>query len=92
MGVVNKAIAGGMVSAVNGQWYEGGQFMPDHGKFCGKGRNRVSMDEFSVVEAMVAAQGKSLSYNSATGDFVVKFPTGNIMYRSRSLGTIKKAF
>ena len=29
------APAGGHVSPVNGQWYDGGQFMPDHGLFCG---------------------------------------------------------
>lgn len=30
-----QAPAGGHVSPVNGQFYEGGQFMPDHGLFCG---------------------------------------------------------
>jgi hypothetical protein len=35
-----KAPKGGMVSAVNGQWYNGGEFMPDRGLFCGKAGQR----------------------------------------------------
>jgi hypothetical protein len=31
-----KAPKGGLVSRVNGQFYEGGEFIPDHGLFCGK--------------------------------------------------------
>jgi hypothetical protein len=31
-----KAPKGGIVSPVNGQFYEGGEFVPDHGLFCGK--------------------------------------------------------
>ncbi|HVL13590.1 MAG TPA: hypothetical protein VM529_13565 [Gemmata sp.] len=31
-----KAPAGGLVSAVNGQFYEGGQFVPEHGLYCGR--------------------------------------------------------
>ena len=31
-----KAPTGGIVSAVNGQFYAGGQFTPEHGLFCGK--------------------------------------------------------
>jgi hypothetical protein len=32
---ISKAPSGGMASKVNGQWYEGGEFMPLHGLFCG---------------------------------------------------------
>lgn len=31
-----KAPAGGLVSPVNGQFYNGGEFIPDTGLFCGK--------------------------------------------------------
>lgn len=31
-----KAPKGGLTSRVNGQRYEGGEFMPEHGLFCGK--------------------------------------------------------
>ncbi len=31
-----KAPAGGMTSKVNGQFYDGGEFMPVSGLFCGK--------------------------------------------------------
>jgi hypothetical protein len=90
--MTNKAPAGGMASAVNGQWYEGGEFMPDHGKCCGKGRNRITVVEFEAVAAKVAAAGKVLVYNDATGEFAVKYTTGNILYRARSLATIAKCF
>lgn len=33
---MNKAPKGGLTSAVNGQFYDGGEFMPEHGLFCGK--------------------------------------------------------
>lgn len=42
-----KAPTGGAVSHVNGQFYEGGEFMPVHGKFCGKGRNRIAESELA---------------------------------------------
>lgn len=35
MKFTTQAPIGGRVSPVNGQFYVGGQFMPDHGLFCG---------------------------------------------------------
>ena len=32
----SQAPKGGMTSQINGQWYDGGEFMPVHGLFCGK--------------------------------------------------------
>lgn len=89
---MNKAPAGGMASQVNGQWYEGGEFMPVHGLFCGKDKNRVTMQEFERVKEAVAAAGKILRYDEKTGDFIVAFLTGNIAFRARNLGTISKCF
>jgi hypothetical protein len=43
-----KAPAGGLVSVVNGQFYEGGQFTPDSGLYCGR-----------AAVAVVAAAGVS---------------------------------
>jgi hypothetical protein len=41
MNATSKAPKGGLTSQVNGQFYEGGQFVPDHGLFCGaKGAKR----------------------------------------------------
>jgi hypothetical protein len=34
--MTNNAPAGGMVSKVNGQFYEGGEFMPTNGLYCGR--------------------------------------------------------
>lgn len=92
MAVTSKAPAGGMTSAVNGQRYEGGEFMPDHGKFCGRGRNRVSMARFVEVAAIVAAAGKVLIFEESTGDFRVMYPSGNGMFRARNLETLAKCF
>ena len=43
------------MSPVNGQFYNGGEFIPDTGAYCGKGKNKVSRDEFARVAAAVAA-------------------------------------
>jgi hypothetical protein len=92
MAQAGKAPAGGMVSAVNGQWYNGGEFTPDHGKFCGKGKHRVSLARFAEVAACVQAAGKVLSYREESQEFVVKYPTGNVMMRARGLDTIARCF
>lgn len=87
-----RAPVGGTVSAVNGWRYEGGQFTPDHGKFCGKGKNRVSVARFDAVKAAVATAGKVLEYQESTGDFLVKWTTGNVMLHARNLETIARCF
>jgi hypothetical protein len=46
MNVIMKAPAGGIVSRVNGQFYNGGEFIPDTGVYCGKsGAKRRKMVE-----------------------------------------------
>jgi hypothetical protein len=92
MNVANRAPAGGLTSAVNGQRYEGGEFTPDHGKFCGKGKNRVGFAAFEAVAARVAAAGKVLSYDEAHGRFLVKYPTGNVMMGAANLATLARCF
>lgn len=44
-----KAMAGGQVSLVNGVEYKGGEFMPEHGEFCGRGKNRVSAAKLAEI-------------------------------------------
>jgi hypothetical protein len=90
--MTNRAPTGGITSAVNGQFYEGGQFSPEHGLFCGKGKNRVTKAEFDRVSSLVSAAGKTLEYREETGEFVVLYVGGNIMFRARSLATLAKAF
>jgi hypothetical protein len=90
--MTNKAPTGGMTSAVNGQFYEGGEFMPDHGHYCGRGKNRVTRVAFDVVAEMVRADGKELVYDERYGEFRVLYQTGNVMYRARALATIAKCF
>jgi hypothetical protein len=80
------------VSAVNGQFYHGGEFTPDHGKYCGRGKNRVTESQFAAVAAKVAAAGKVLEVSEQTGEFVVKSLTGNGLFRAASLKTIAKCF
>lgn len=84
--------AGGTVSPVNGQFYNGGEFIPDTGAYCGKGKNKVSRDEFARVAAAVAATGRRLEYRESTGEFVVFMPTGNVYVRAARLATIARAF
>lgn len=51
---MNKAPIGGTASVVNGQWYEGGEFMPEHGLFCGRGKNRIAASQVELVNATSA--------------------------------------
>jgi hypothetical protein len=45
-----KAPKGGIVSQVNGQFYPGGEFVPDHGLFCGKkGAKRTAKREKAIT-------------------------------------------
>jgi hypothetical protein len=90
--MVGKAPAGGMTSAVNGNWYEGGQFTPDHGKCCGKGKNRVTAARFDQVRALVEADGKVLVYDEKWGDFRVKWQTDLVVLHAANLETIARCF
>ena len=46
-----KAPTGGITSAVNGQFYEGGQFTPEHGMFCGRAgaKRKVRVEKAATV-------------------------------------------
>lgn len=90
--MTSKAPTGGTTSPINGQFYDGGQFIPDHGAYCGKGKNRVTREEFNRVAALVESTGNTLEYRETTGEFVVVIPGGNLMYRARTLSTIAKAY
>lgn len=48
---MNRAPEGGMVSAVNGQRYEGGEFMPEHGLYCGLGGARIRKTELEAIKS-----------------------------------------
>ncbi len=91
-----KAPKGGMVSAVNGQFYEGGEFVPDHGKYCGKGSNRVTKDRLAEVAARMALaplyQTCTLRFSEINDRFEIVYPGGNIMMGSKNLGTLAKLF
>ena len=84
-----KAPKGGQVSVVNGQFYEGGEFMPDHGRFCGKGKYKVTAADFDAMAAhIMAARGWTLRYNEAKDVFQAVLATGNVMSSARSLRTL----
>lgn len=91
MNATNKAPAGGMTSVVNGSFYNGGEFMPDHGKFCGKGKNSVTKADFDSVAELAKRGDRELVFNATTGLFVVKYPGGNIMMSAKSLRAIEKS-
>lgn len=58
-----QAPAGGMTSKVNGQWYEGGEFMPVHGLFCGKsGAKRAAKWEQAKTSGIAVDLGGSQMY------------------------------
>ena len=46
----SKAPAGGLISTTNGQFYTGGQFMPNTGAFCGKSgqKRKAKWESFSA--------------------------------------------
>lgn len=47
-----RAPAGGTISIINDKHYEGGQFVPEHGLFCGKaGAKRKSLWERAGAKA-----------------------------------------
>lgn len=85
----NKAPQGGMTSAVNGQWYEGGEFMPIHGQFCGKGRNKVTAERFAEVAAAAAAKGYELFWNETAETFQLR-KNGNGYFSAKKLSSLAK--
>ena len=83
-----KAPVGGIVSHVNGQFYDGGQFLPDHGKFCGKGKNRVALAEFDSIAELARTKGYTLAYREQFDNFALSLPSGLIMHTAKSLKTL----
>lgn len=59
---MSKAPAGGMASNVNGNWYEGGQFMPEHGLFCGKKgpARKAKWDKFEARGRTITLAGSNI--------------------------------
>ena len=56
-----RAPVGGCVSRVNGEFYNGGEFMPDHGLFCGKaGAKRKQVWDKYGDDRKVNCGGQSL--------------------------------
>ncbi len=86
---MNKAPVGGMVSVVNGQRYEGGEFMPVTGLFCGKGKNKVSAAAFEAAKVALALKGKGLVYDEQFAHFAVLAPGGNKLATAANLNTLK---
>lgn len=85
-----KAPKGGIVSPVNGQFYEGGEFVPDHGHYCGKGKNRVSQVEFDKVSEDALALNWTLEFNEQFGRFQLVLSGGNVMMSASNLATLAK--
>ena len=60
---MNKAPKGGLVSKVNGQFYNGGEFTPEHGLYCGLGKAKVKNEVVEKVNATLAMDGKRVEWN-----------------------------
>lgn len=86
--MIGKAPAGGIVSHVNGQFYEGGQFTPDHGLLCGKGRNKVTKAEFEAATASFASAGRTLVYVDKYELFRLFDNRGVLMNSSKKVSTL----
>lgn len=85
-----KAPKGGIVSAVNGQFYEGGEFLPDHGKFCGRGRNRIAQATFEDIAArLLDAKGWTLRYVDKFDAFQAFNGDGLVMWTAKSARTFE---
>lgn len=85
-----KAPIGGIVSQVNGQFYNGGEFVPETGLYCGKGKNRVAKPEFDAMAMAAASNGYSLEYNEKFDNFRVLTANGNCYVSARQLKTLKQ--
>ena len=93
-----KAPKGGITSEVNGQWYNGGEFTPDTGLYCGRGKNRVTAARFAEVAAHMTKLGYSLRYSDKHEHFeatrTVRFAdvatTDQIFFTARNLSTFAK--
>lgn len=89
MTATNKAPAGGMTSVVNGQRYEGGEFMPITGMFCGRGKNRVTTARFEEAKELAAAAGYELRWQESFKVFGL-FRNGNRFFAAANLETLAR--
>lgn len=59
--ILLQAPKGGAESRVNGQWYEGGQFMPETGEFCGARKQAKrfakSLQKYKNISEVVVSRG-----------------------------------
>lgn len=57
--MTHQAPAGGIVSSVNGQFYKGGEFTPEHGLFCGKkgAARKTKWEKFAAIGRTVDLGG-----------------------------------
>lgn len=90
-----KAPKGGMVSAVNGQFYEGGEFLPDHGRCCGQGKNAVTRTVFDGIAERAALRGWKLIFSETYGDFRLVLADGHrlagqVMFTAANVKTLAK--
>lgn len=68
MNAPNKAPTGGITSPVNGQRYEGGQFTPYHGLYCGKiGAKRRNRAEAASRRGRLWELGSTTMFELFTG-------------------------
>ena len=85
-----KAPSGGLVSEVNGQFYEGGQFTPDTGLYCGRGKNRVSVAQLAAINAALAEKrpGWFVRYREEYRQYQVVNDRGNGMASAANIKTL----
>lgn len=59
--MTHQAPAGGIVSSVNGLFYKGGEFTPEHGLFCGKkgSARKAKWEKFAAVGRTVDLGGSN---------------------------------
>jgi len=76
-----KAPAGGVTSAVNGRFYNGGEFIPDHGRSCGSPSGKA--DKIEQARAIAGRLGWEF-FVAESGDYVARRPGGG-GYRAASI-------
>lgn len=75
---MGKAPAGGIISRVNGQFYKGGEFTPETGEFCGRGKDQVTAADVAAFNTRT--DGWRVVWDEKTGRFgmdrLVTFSSG----------------
>jgi|SRR5262245_13214660 len=90
---MNQAPKGGMTSAVNGWWYEGGQFLPLHGLFAGKAgaRRKARADKAAALGRLFGRPDAARLYEV---ERIGGFPYAALVLadtRTEALETVKAA-